>query len=88
MSISRYGFHEKGEPNAWNDDDGKHYPDRTFDELLAKQAIETLKENKKIEIVSIKEGKSNDPLNLPSQLIQCYRLQVRLLVGRYQKPVL
>ena len=52
-------FHEKGEPNAWNDDDGKHYPDRTFDELLAKQAIETLKENKKIEIVSIKEGKSN-----------------------------
>ena len=52
-------FHEKNDPNAWVDDDGKHFPDRTFDEKLANDSIKILNENMKIEIVSVKEGKNN-----------------------------
>ena len=52
-------FHEKGDPEAWLDDDGKHFPDRTFDEELANNSIKILNKNMKIEIVSVKEGKSN-----------------------------
>ncbi len=49
-------FHEKNDPNAWMDDEGKHFPDRTFDQELAEQAISKLNTNKKIEIHAIKEG--------------------------------
>jgi DNA topoisomerase-1 len=52
-------FHEKNDHEAWVDDDGKHFPDRTFDENLANQSIEILNKNKNIEIVSVKEGKSS-----------------------------
>ena len=52
-------FHEKNDSEAWLDDDGKHFPDRTFDEKLANQSIEILNKNKNIEIVSVKEGKSS-----------------------------
>ena len=52
-------FHEKNDSEAWLDDDGKHFPDRTFDKELADRSIEILNQNKTIEIVTVKEGKSN-----------------------------
>ena len=52
-------FHEKNDSGAWLDDDGKHFPDRTFDKELADRSIEILNQNKTIEIVTVKEGKSN-----------------------------
>ena len=51
-------FHEKNDPEAWLDDSGKHFPDRTFNQDLAAEAITRLKDNKKIEIESVKEGKN------------------------------
>jgi len=38
-------FHEKDDPEAWLDDGGKHFPDRTFDQDLAAEAMTKL--NKK-----------------------------------------
>jgi len=52
-------LHEKEDPNAWLDEDGKHFPERTFDETLAEKAINVLTNNKKIEIVSVKNGLNN-----------------------------
>ncbi|MDE0953385.1 MAG: type IA DNA topoisomerase [Candidatus Poseidoniales archaeon] len=51
-------FHENDDPEAWRDDAGKHFPDRTFNQDLAKDVMTKLNENKKIEIQSIKEGKN------------------------------
>ena len=36
-------FHEKNDDDAWKDDDGKHYPDRTFNGDLAEEAIEQIR---------------------------------------------
>ncbi len=49
-------FHEKDDPDAWVDDSGKHFPDRTFNQELAREAISKLNSNKKIEIQDVKEG--------------------------------
>jgi DNA topoisomerase-1 len=51
-------FHEKDDPEAWLDDAGKHFPDRTFNEELARDAISKLNLNKTIKIQSVKEGKN------------------------------
>ncbi|MDG1554070.1 MAG: DNA topoisomerase, partial [Candidatus Thalassarchaeaceae archaeon] len=51
-------FHEKDDPEAWLDDGGKHFPDRTFDQELAAEAMTKLNKNKSIKILSIKEGKN------------------------------
>ena len=51
-------FHEKDDPEAWLDDSGKHFPDRTFNQDLAAEAITKLNKNMSIEIQSIKEGKN------------------------------
>ena len=51
-------FHEKDDPEAWLDDAGKHFPDRTFNEELARDAISKLNINKTIKIQSVKEGKN------------------------------
>ena len=51
-------FHEKDDPEAWLDDGGKHFPDRTFDQDLAAEAMTKLNKNKSIKILSIKEGKN------------------------------
>jgi|TARA_B110000263_G_scaffold122948_1_gene106883 DNA topoisomerase-1 len=51
-------FHEKDDPEAWLDDAGKHFPDRTFNEELARDAISKLNVNKTIKIQSVKEGKN------------------------------
>ncbi len=55
-------FHEKNDDNAWIDDSGekpKHFPDRTFDLDLAQKSIKLLKENKKIQLKSIKNNKQH-----------------------------
>ena len=51
-------FHEKNDVNAWLDDAGKHFPFRTFDQKLAKEAITKLNNNKSIIIQSVKQGKN------------------------------
>ena len=51
-------FHEKDDHEAWLDDAGKHFPDRTFNEELARDAISKLNLNKTIKIQSVKEGKN------------------------------
>ena len=51
-------FHEKDDDEAWLDDAGKHFPDRTFNEELARDAISKLNVNKTIKIQSVKEGKN------------------------------
>ena len=51
-------FHEKGEKDAWFDDNGKHFPDRTFKFDLAQNALTILKNNGEIELKSIKNGKN------------------------------
>jgi DNA topoisomerase-1 len=53
-------FHEKGEEGAWIDESGKkpkHYPERTFDKILAQESISILNNNKKIKLLSIKNNK-------------------------------
>lgn len=55
-------FHEKNDKNAWIDDSStkpKHFPDRTFDLDLAEKSIKLLKENKKIQLKSIKNSKQH-----------------------------
>jgi len=51
-------FHEKDDSEAWLDDAAKHFPDRTFNEDLARDAISKLNGNKTIEIQSVKDGKN------------------------------
>ena len=52
-------FHEKDEEDAWTDDSGKHRADRTADSELSEAAFNTLNKAKAINIVSVKEGKTN-----------------------------
>ena len=49
-------FHEKDEDEAWKDDDGKHFPDRTFDGQLAKDTLHTIQNAGEMTIKSVKEG--------------------------------
>ena len=51
-------FHEKDEDGAWFDDDGKHFPDRTFDGDLAENTHEAISKSGMLTISSIKEGKT------------------------------
>ena len=52
-------FHEKDEEDAWTDDSGKHRADRTADSELSETAFNALNKAKAINIVSVKEGKTN-----------------------------
>ena len=52
-------FHEKDEEDAWTDDSGKHRADRTADSELSRAAFNALDNAKAINIVSVKEGKTN-----------------------------
>ena len=49
-------FHEKDHADAWFDDDGKHFPDRTFDGQLANETLLALQNAGEMEIQSVKEG--------------------------------
>lgn len=51
-------FHEKDEEGAWKGDDGKHHPDRTFDEELATHAEQLIRESGCVTLDSIKEGQN------------------------------
>ena len=51
-------FHEKDDDDAWLDDVGKHFPDRTFNQDLAKEAMTKLNNNKSMRIESVKNGKN------------------------------
>ncbi len=51
-------FHEKDDDAAWTDDEGKHFPDRTFDEDLAVGAHEAISDSRTLHISSVKEGKN------------------------------
>jgi len=52
-------FHEKDEEDAWTDDSGKHRADRTADSELSGNAFNALNNAEAINIVSVKEGKTN-----------------------------
>ena len=49
-------FHEKKDSDAWFDDDGKHFPDRTFDGKLANATLLALQNAGEMTIQSVKEG--------------------------------
>ena len=51
-------FHEKEDEGAWFDDDGKHFPDRTFDGNLAETAYRAIADSGVMKVVSVKEGKN------------------------------
>ena len=49
-------FHESKDPEAWKDDDGKYFPDRTFDSEKAKSAFSILESTKEVKLNSVKES--------------------------------
>jgi len=49
-------FHESGDSDAWVDNDGKHFPDRTSDTELAQLAFDRINSNRSVKLDSIKEG--------------------------------
>jgi len=49
-------FHESDDSNAWVDNDGKHFPDRTSDTELAKLAFDQINSKRSVKLDSIKEG--------------------------------
>ncbi len=51
-------FHEKEEDEAWKDDEGKHYPDRTFNGQLAKDTLHAIQNAGEMTIKSVKDGKN------------------------------
>jgi len=49
-------FHESNDPDAWIDNDGKHFPDRTSDTDFAKMAFDMINSKRSLCLESIKEG--------------------------------
>ena len=49
-------FHESNDPEAWKDDDGKHFPDRTSDSEKAKSAFSILESTNEVKLNSVKES--------------------------------
>ncbi len=49
-------FHESKDPEAWKDDDGKYFPDRTLDSEKAKTAFSILQSTKEVKLNSVKES--------------------------------
>ena len=52
-------FHESEDPDAWLDDDGKHYPNRTSNTQLAEQTVEMINSSEKLILTEAKEGTVN-----------------------------
>ena len=52
-------FHESEDPDAWLDDDGKHYPNRTSNTQLAEQTVEMINSSEKLILTEVKEGTVN-----------------------------
>ena len=55
----RVRFHESNDSGAWLDDDGKHFPDRTSDTVLAKSAFNLINSNRSLILSAVKEGTVN-----------------------------
>ncbi len=55
----KFRFHESNDDEAWRDDNGKFFSDRTFDHVLAEDAFKALGNSGSFEVVSIKNGKTN-----------------------------
>jgi DNA topoisomerase-1 len=49
-------FHESDDPDAWFDDDGKHFPDRTSNSDDAKLALDTINSVRSLSLESVKDG--------------------------------
>ena len=49
-------FHESNDPEAWTDDDGKHFPARTSDTDFARSAFDLINSKRSLKLESIKEG--------------------------------
>jgi len=49
-------FHEPDDPNAWFDDDGKHFPDRTSNSDDANAALEVFNSERSLRLESVKDG--------------------------------
>ena len=49
-------FHESNDPEAWMDDDGKHFPARTSDTDFARSAFDLINSKRSLKLESIKEG--------------------------------
>ena len=49
-------FHESNDPEAWMDDDGKHFPARTSNTAFAKSAFDLINSKRSLKLESLKEG--------------------------------
>ena len=66
-------FHEPDDNDAWRDDDGKHYPDRTFNSELAKESVNSLNHERKVMLENVKEsqvGRSPKPPFTTDSMLQ------------------
>jgi len=52
-------FHESGDQDAWFDDDGKHFPNRTSNTELSNDALEAINSQRSLTLDSFKEGTIN-----------------------------
>ena len=52
-------FHESDNPDAWFDDNGKHYPNRTSNTSFAEQTLSDINSSGKLLLVEAKEGTIN-----------------------------
>ena len=52
-------FHESNDSEAWKDDDGKHFPDRTSNTEIAKLAFDIINTKRSLNLETVKEGNVN-----------------------------
>ncbi|MEC7708203.1 MAG: type IA DNA topoisomerase, partial [Candidatus Thermoplasmatota archaeon] len=52
-------FHESNDSEAWKDDDGKHFPDRTSNTEIAKLAFDIINTKRSLKLETVKEGNVN-----------------------------
>ena len=55
----KFRFHKSTDDEAWKDDNGKFFSDRTFKNDLAEEAYSALKRSGSFTVMSVKAGKTN-----------------------------
>ena len=55
----KFRFHESKDDDAWRDDNGKFFSDRTFDHELAEEAFSALSDSRNMKVLNVKDGKTN-----------------------------
>ena len=55
----KFRFHESNDDEAWRDDSGKFFSDRTFNQELADSTFNALSSSRCMNVVKIKNGKTN-----------------------------